>query len=323
MSDGLFQNSYYICINVNDILYGVELVLYYQTMRQLLKPSRDQRTRSDKFFMFFSTAMLLLITINVATEAVFGEEMWIVNANFPGGANAYLGANASVWYQTMGTTSFVALNLLADGLMLYRCFVIWNDKRIVIVPFIVWLATWALGIIELYASGAPGADFFVGKAAQLGLAYYSTSIGLNVLLTGLICFRIVRYAHYVQPALGSKVARTYTGAASIIIESALPYTLAGIAYLVSYGMNSGISILMGAFYSMFACISQQVLILRVVSGRAWTKETAIESEMVFSDPPISARRANFTDHSTYATEDTFNTLSKSELFASTSIKMEV
>ncbi|OCH85531.1 hypothetical protein OBBRIDRAFT_762823 [Obba rivulosa] len=316
MSDGLFQNSYYICINVNDILYGVELVLYYLSMRQLLKPARDQRTRSDKFFMFFSTALLLLTTVNIATEAVFGEEMWIVNANFPGGADAYLGANASVWYQTMGTTSFVALNLLADGLMLYRCFVIWNDIRIVVIPFIVWLATWALGIIELYASGAPGADFFVGKAVQLGLAYYSMSIGLNILLTALICFRIVRYAHRIQPCLGSTIARTYTGAASIIIESALPYALAGIAYIVAYGMNSGISILMGAFYSNFACISPQLIILRVTSGRAWTRETAIESEMVFTDPPAPVGRTTYTT-------DTLNNSSKSELFLSTITKVEV
>lgn len=94
---------------------GIELILYGMTMKVLLKNKR--KTRSDKFFMFFSSALLVLITIFVATEAVFGEEMWIVNANYPGGQAAYLGAYAAVWYQTLGTASSFVLNLLADGLM--------------------------------------------------------------------------------------------------------------------------------------------------------------------------------------------------------------
>lgn len=53
----------------------------------------------------------------MAVQAIFGEEMWIVHADYPGDAAAYLQEYASVWYQTMGTTASVALNLLADRLM--------------------------------------------------------------------------------------------------------------------------------------------------------------------------------------------------------------
>lgn len=95
---------------------GMELILYGLTVHTLLK-NRRKLTRSDKFFIFLSTAMLFLITIFFSTEVVFGEEMWIVNADYPGGSAAYLGEYASVWYQTMGTTSSITLNLLTDALM--------------------------------------------------------------------------------------------------------------------------------------------------------------------------------------------------------------
>ncbi|KAJ2968231.1 hypothetical protein NUW54_g13280 [Trametes sanguinea] len=101
-SMALFQNAYYIGNNFNAILYGIGLVLYYQIVRIMLNPKHKQ-ARSDKFFLFFSTALLCLNTVFVATEAVFGEEMWIVNANYPGGQDAYLDDFASVWYQTLGT----------------------------------------------------------------------------------------------------------------------------------------------------------------------------------------------------------------------------
>ena len=61
--------------------------------------------------------MLILVTIFVVVQSVFGQEMWIVNADYPGGSAAYLATHAAVWYQTMGTTASVMLQLMSDGLL--------------------------------------------------------------------------------------------------------------------------------------------------------------------------------------------------------------
>ena len=133
----LFQNAYYLAINFNAILYGTlhtqiysihdspsrltqiagtELVLYGATLNALVY-HRKKWAKRDRFYMAFSTALLILITIYMSTEAVFGQEMWIVHAGFPGGAAAYLEENADIWYQTLGTTASVVLNALADALL--------------------------------------------------------------------------------------------------------------------------------------------------------------------------------------------------------------
>ena len=78
---------------------------------------RESWTRSDKLYMAFSTALLVLITIYLSTEAIFGQEMWIVNANYPGGMDAYFGDFVNVWYQTFGTAASIVLNLCSDGLL--------------------------------------------------------------------------------------------------------------------------------------------------------------------------------------------------------------
>ena len=97
-------------------LEGMELCVYFLTARAMF--SRKTRSvPSDKFFLLFSTCLLLLNTVFVATQAVFGEEMWITNANYPGGMNAYLEDFVSVWYQTFGTAASIVLNLLSDGLL--------------------------------------------------------------------------------------------------------------------------------------------------------------------------------------------------------------
>ncbi|KAF8132494.1 hypothetical protein EV363DRAFT_109591 [Boletus edulis] len=270
----VFQNSVYVGINLQNILYGVELVLYFKTMHVLLS-SKVRHKKSDKFYAIFSSVMLLIITVWVSTQAIFGEEMWIVNAKFSGGPDAYWARNASIWYMDIGTTAVIILQLMTDGLMIYRCWMIWDSYRVMVVPVILWLGTLVLGILIIIMSSSSGGNFFSGVAAQLGIAYYSLSVGLTAMLTWVICYRMVTHGREVKKQLGAEYASVYFTLLSIIIESVLPYTLSGIGFLVSFGMGSGTSIAFLCVYILMMCISPQMLILRVASGRTWD-ETAKE-----------------------------------------------
>ncbi|KAI0821783.1 hypothetical protein BC628DRAFT_1464255 [Trametes gibbosa] len=271
-SQATFQNAFYIGNNFNAILYGVELVLYFMTVRAMFNPKhRQMHSRgSDKFFVFFSTALLCLNTIFVATEAVFGQEMWVVHADYPGGQDAYLDDFAAVWYQTLGTAASIVLNLLSDGLLIYRCWIIWDDIRVVMFPIVLYLGTFSVGIVQLYESGRPNANYFAGLAKQLGISYTSCVISLNLIVSGLIFGRILYLIRRVAHIVG--VDREYTTAAAILVESAALYSLTGIAYLVSFAIESQTSIFFLSVYVMMTCIAPQMIILRVVVGRAWTRE---------------------------------------------------
>ncbi|KAI9458752.1 hypothetical protein HD554DRAFT_2001206, partial [Boletus coccyginus] len=273
-SNSLFQNSFYVGNTFNGILYGVELVLYIKTIQSLR--ADPKHTRTNHFFAIFSTALLFFITIFVAVQAVFGQEMWIANAGFEGGSAGYLATYASVWYQTMGTTASIILQLMSDALLIYRCFVVYNSFLVLIFPSVLWTATLIFGILELYTSGVPSGDFFVGLAAHIGVTYAAISIGLNVLVSAMICARIAYLGvgmHSTRHTARGKEMMRYAGTIPIIVESALPYAVAGISFLVSYGMGSGISILFMSIYVMFTCISPQMIIIRIADGKAWQRCT--------------------------------------------------
>lgn len=114
------------------------------------------------------------------------------------------------------------------------------------------------GIIELYYSGVPSGDFFVGLAAHIGVTYVSISIGLNVIVSIMICVRIAYLGmaahaspHNVMENGRERERMKYAGTIPIIVESALPYAMAGIAFAVSYGIGSQISIFFMSIYVMF------------------------------------------------------------------------
>ena len=101
-------------------LAGVELMLYFWTV-WLIRNGNGRDRKSNMRFLYFSTGLLCMITIQVAVQAVFGQEMWIVHADYPGGSGQYLADNAAVWYQTLGSAASIVLNLMSDGLLVSSC----------------------------------------------------------------------------------------------------------------------------------------------------------------------------------------------------------
>lgn len=97
---------------------GVELCLYYLTIRTILRNMKSRkRRRSDEVFVAFSTVLLFFNTVFVVTQALFGQEMWIIHKDYPNGPSQYLHDYASVWYQTFGTAASILLNLFSDALL--------------------------------------------------------------------------------------------------------------------------------------------------------------------------------------------------------------
>lgn len=148
----------------------------------------------------------------------------------------------------------------------------------------------ALSIISCYEAALPGANFFRGKAVAFGVPYAALTISLNVLVTSLICFRLLYLRRKVEKVLGPDMAKEYTGVIAIMVESALPFTLLGIGYVVTYGTNHPSSFAWVQVWGDFLALSPQLIILRVAMGKAWVRDTASwisESEMEFTRNHIS------------------------------------
>ncbi|KAF9233773.1 hypothetical protein BU15DRAFT_53444 [Melanogaster broomeanus] len=265
----LSQNALYVGNTLQDILYGIELVLYFKTMHIL----RRQRGGPTIFYAFFSSMMFFLITVWLVTQTLFGGEMWIENQDFPGGPTGYWELHVSDWYKDFGGTAAIVLQLMTDALMINRCRIVWNSYRVIIVPFILWVATLGLGSMVKWATAPSEATIFAGLASIYALSYYAVSALLNSSVTCIICYRMVIHGMLVKKQLGQEYAHTYFNVISIIVESVLPYSLSGVAFLVSLGIGSPTSTAFCSVYILLMCVSPQLLILRVIMGRTWNQDS--------------------------------------------------
>lgn len=275
----LFEHSYYIGNYMSGILYGVELVMYFMTLQGLFRKGNHNSAKSRRFFAIYSTVLLLLLTIDISVNAVWGEQMWITFRDGPGGVPGFIVTQTSVWYQTLGSTSVVCMIFLGDALLLYRLYVIYGSSLLMIsLPILAYLAAFSLAIIELVLAGKPGGDFFHGRTINFGTPYYTITIAFNIFVTTFIVFRLMKLGKAVSRALGTESAKMYTSIASMLIESAAPYSMVGIMFLIPYALGNGTAISFGQVWAKLACLSPQLIVLRVVTGKAWGREIVTQAQ---------------------------------------------
>ncbi|KAJ3574365.1 hypothetical protein NP233_g1818 [Leucocoprinus birnbaumii] len=293
----VFEHAYYVGGYIGGILYGLELALYFVIMRKLRK-HKSGSIHSRKLSAAFCTVGLALLTINISCNAVWGETMWIeARGSQAHGVETFIMTQVSAWYETLSSTCAVGLIFMGDALLLYRLFIVWGSNfLIIVIPALAYLAAFVLAIIQLVISGTPGGNFFHGQTIAFGTPYYSITIGLNIIITFLICGRLIHLVGGLSRSPENcHVLHFYSSLTSLMIESAALYSLLGITYLIPYASESQTAIAFGQVWSKLTCICPQLIILRMASGKAWDKRkvseamSTLQGRSVAPQPPLANR----------------------------------
>ena len=104
-------------------------------------------------------------------------------------------------------------------------------------------------MIQVVVSGEPNGNFFGIKTIEIAVSYYAISICINIILTVLICARLLRASKQISSILGEEVATAYTSSAAILVESAAFYSASGIMFLIPYAMQLQVGILFGQIWT--------------------------------------------------------------------------
>ncbi|KAA1470526.1 hypothetical protein DENSPDRAFT_836344 [Dentipellis sp. KUC8613] len=270
-----FERSLYIGNSFAGILYGLQLWMYFQSVWSLFK-SRSSHYKTRRFYVIYGGILLILLTFSVISNALFGQEAWIEHRAEMDPA-IFLAENTSLWYNTLGSAADITVNFMGDGLLVYRCYMIWGSRLwVVAFPFIIYLASTAMAIITVVEGALPGASIFVGRSIDFGIAWVSLTVGLNVIVTVLISTRLLMMRNVARSVLSPDMAKMYTSIMAILVESALPFSVLGIGFVVTYAKSSPTEFAFACVWGTFCAVSPQLIILRVAMGAGWSKETVAQ-----------------------------------------------
>ncbi|KAI5835253.1 hypothetical protein K523DRAFT_291923 [Schizophyllum commune Tattone D] len=255
--------------------WGVLLAVSFRTV-QALFVCISSRPQTSRAYTVSLLAFVLLVfacgTLNYAANTELGLRVYVDNRLYPGGPSAFLVAHYADPCYVMGNASYVVASALADALLLYRCYIVWAEQwRIVILPVCVYLASISMSVLLMYQVSQPATSLW--HQVNFGLAYFSLSLAVNVILTFLIAGRMLAISKRIKDTLGAQHAHTYTSVAALVVESAAPYALTNLVFIVTYGIGSPASYALLPILSQVMCTSAMLIILRVASGRAWSAQT--------------------------------------------------
>ncbi|TFK49484.1 hypothetical protein OE88DRAFT_1663091 [Heliocybe sulcata] len=196
---------------------------------------------------------------------------------------------------TIGYFIITFSNFVADGLLIWRCYVLWNRRFLVIsVPLVLLIAETLCGFamfgmalaiyyIRLYAPAddtEPPLEWLrLNNALGItSIAFYASSCVTNLMMSGLIAFRIWRSTRYVAK---TRSRNGYIRVASLIFETGILYSVCLLLGAIFVGLADTTTMEAASTgYGVMTCILQQivgifptVIILLVALGRSSEQTT--------------------------------------------------
>ncbi|KAF8351032.1 hypothetical protein F5887DRAFT_935603, partial [Amanita rubescens] len=285
------ERTFLLATFIATIGYGVQLVLYGSCALYLWK----QRNRQGKLVFFrlaYITILIILESLIIATSTWVIESMYIQNRDYPGGPMAWFLAVSNEPVDIIFYWSFFALTFMSDLLVLWRCWVIWNTVgksiayAVISIPAAMIVASFGFGVMWAYQSSRPDRNLYSQFSRYIGTIYYGTSLGVNVLLTILIIWRLALYRRAILNILPADCTKDYLSVATIVVESLLLYSIFALPFIVTYALDNPMNQVFMFMTSACQQIAGYLVVLRVAKGQAWSSNTLARGPVSECDTEI-------------------------------------
>ncbi|KAJ7624844.1 hypothetical protein FB45DRAFT_751572 [Roridomyces roridus] len=267
-----YEQSNYVSTHLASVGYGIHMVVFATVIYYTLLARTRSRARPKYMWivcLVFNIAVFSMGTINLACSIRYNENAWVNDRGYPGGPFNYLVEQQAIPFMTLGNVASILASFLSDGLLLYRAGVLWNFSWYIIVPpAIFFVACIVLSVMVVIQFALPNVAL-----PQLSLAVWIVLMILPIWLTGLIAGRMLYHRRTMIKTLGPSYAEAYTGVSAIVVESAVPFTVISIVLLGLFGDKNTAQNLFVPLMVQVESIAPELIILRVIMGRAWSQGT--------------------------------------------------
>ncbi|KAG8864042.1 hypothetical protein FRB96_006915 [Tulasnella sp. 330] len=251
------------------------------------------RRKQSRVLAWITISLFMVTTLNLVFCATNEYNAWIKHTAAPGVA-AYLGLANIVPIRWISYFLIELAEVLADTLLIWRLYVIWNkNKLIIILPAILLASDFAMGtVIWLMAmiTGITGrASRFTEAFFVLSIANSTCAIVLNVFSTSLVISRLWWDS---RRASTPHTRGLYKAVIVSLVESGALFTTTLIIYAAfTFVEMDGLAALFQYFYIMVIAIAPLFIVIHLnASFPAPLVHSSVSVDMA---PPTSGFGAGF------------------------------
>ncbi|KAH6904064.1 hypothetical protein BKA70DRAFT_1509581 [Coprinopsis sp. MPI-PUGE-AT-0042] len=276
---------------------GIHLFMVLSSLSAFLRRSKEAR-KGHLHYILISCIILVTFSVDLALDMrrVFrvlftgGPDPWSYRS-------AYLNNEQTDRNPTLAGDAMLAVTIaISDTVMLWRCYILWSQKR------------WVILLPCLTCVGAIGRNLSIAPSTVVKtiIASASLSVAMNIMVTSLILLRLsLTWWHTSKAFPNRRTPRMYLDVAGILIEAAAPLAVLGICFittaaidnlhqpegLIPHGRLWALIEIFSWLYYSFCALSPQMIIYRVATGRSWTDTTESQAGGANVSQPIQISRA--------------------------------
>ncbi|KAG2141104.1 hypothetical protein DEU56DRAFT_283853 [Suillus clintonianus] len=199
------------------MLYGFSVLMFIGTMWALTY-KHHMRDRVNRPITVVAVLLLVLSTAHMVIDIIRIEDGLVKSRDtFPGGPEAYF-AEISLGTFVVKNTIYILQTLLGDGVVIYRCYVVWQTVWVIILPSMLWCSVAVTGIYSLYSfshTASTSGNVFSQVTREWISGFYALTLAANLLSSGLLAYRIWKIERNVANSLLYSIALLCTLIGSI------------------------------------------------------------------------------------------------------------
>ncbi|KAJ6529005.1 hypothetical protein B0H19DRAFT_968826 [Mycena capillaripes] len=211
--------------------------------------------------------------------------------SYPGGPTA--------WFSNPSQRSFIIKNavytfqtVLGDGVVIYRCYMVWRSFWIILVPLVLWAAVAIAGAGSVYSCTLPSTvsnDIYARELGKWIKAFYCMTLSCNLLATALLAFRLWTIDRNVNKTRLSKGIAIPV--LMVVIDAGALYSFTVIAAVVCFALESNGQYVVLDMITPIISIAFYMVILRIGIAQRFLHGSTINISTTIPRQPLSRREA--------------------------------
>ncbi|ESK82340.1 hypothetical protein Moror_2222 [Moniliophthora roreri MCA 2997] len=193
---------------------------------------------NNKPFLVTAVIIYTLCTAQAINELSQAITAFVSYKDNPGGAAAFYN-QLWLWRSVLRLVLYCTNNAVADALLVYRLYVMWNfHVKVAIGPILLLALATACGYRAAWGLSQKGGDAYAADIYTWELVSFTFSLVLNIIVTSLIAEHLWRFGKKTATTLGQRHSRRYNHAMAIIVESGAIYSVCVFILVITYATKT-------------------------------------------------------------------------------------
>ncbi|KAG1827778.1 hypothetical protein EV424DRAFT_596629 [Suillus variegatus] len=246
------------------ILYGFSVLMFIGTIWTFTykKRMRDVNRPIAAVAVF----LFLLSTMHMVIDIIRVEDGLVKYRNtFPGGPAAFFADYTQETY-VVKTTVILMQTLLADGVVVYRCYVVWQSVWVAILPCMMWCAIAVCGSYMVYdlSLASDAESVFTNQTGRWVAAFIVFTFATNLVSSGLLAYRIWTIERSVSTI---RTRRGIRPIVRVLVDAAALYSATTFSAIICFALSNNGTYVIGDLINPIISIAFYMVFIRIAINK--------------------------------------------------------